>query len=184
LLPLVLQGVRGWFRRGMYAAAAVLLAGFGGTRALEAVATEESPLTVSTWLWRSATAQGEPGLLALVLAAGAALLPLCLRRGELAIAALGAGLLVGALAAAPGVSALGLVAGAWITTAALLAQWRRNGGEPTRIHSLGAISRTTLALFVDRVKPVGGPRRPRARGQGGRWPQALGSRRLGHATRR
>jgi hypothetical protein len=184
LLPLVLQGVRGWFRRGMYAAAAVLLAGFGGTRALDAVAAEESPLAVGAWVWQSATAQGEPGLLALVLAAGAAILPICVRRGELAIAGLGAGLLVGTLAVAPGVSAFALVAGAWITTAALLAQWRRDGGEPTRFHSLGAISRTTHAFFADRVKPVGGPRRPRARGQGGRWPQTLGSRRLGHATRR
>ena len=182
-LPLALQTVRGWFRRATYAAAAVLLAGSVHAGRLQTVATEESPLAVARWLWRSTTAQGEPGLLALVLAVGAAVLPLCLRHGELAIAGLGAGLLGGTLAAAPNVSAIGLIGAAWMTTVVLLWQWRRRGGEP-RFHSFGALSRTTLALFADTLKPVGGQRRPLGRGPGARWPQALGSRRLGHATRR
>ena len=184
LLPLALQGVRGWFRRGVYAAAGVLLAAVSGATSVAPVATEESPLQVGSWLWSSTGSHAEVWLLALVLGAGAALLPLCLQRGELAIAGLGAGLLVATLLAAPGVHAFGLVAAAWLTTAALLAQWRRRGGEPSRIPDFGTISRTTRALFADRLKPVGGLRRPRARAKGTRWPQSLAGRRLGHATRR
>lgn len=184
LLPLLLQDVRGWFRRGVYACAGVLLAGVTGAAALEPVAAEESPLAIGAWLWDSTTARGEPGLLALVLGAGAALAPICLRRGELAIAGLGAGLLAGTLLAAPNMSALAVIATAWLTTAALLLQWRRGGGEPSKIADFGTISRTTSAFFADRLKPVGGPRRPRAKSRGSRWPQGLAGRRLGHATRR
>jgi hypothetical protein len=184
LLPLLLQNVRGWFRRAAYACVGAVLAAVSGAAAVAPVATEESPLVVGSWLWGSATAQAEPGVLALVLGAAAALVPLCLRRGELAIAGLGAGLLASALLAAPNASALGLVATAWLTTAALLLQWRRGGGEASRIPDFDTLTRATRALFVDRVKPVGGPRRPRARAQRGRWPQALAGRRLGHATRR
>jgi Protein kinase domain len=184
LLPLLLQRVRGWFRRGMYACAGVLLASVSGA-AVQPVATEESPLVVGAWLWGSVTAQTELGPLALVLGVGAALVPLCLRRGELAIAGLGAGLLAGTLLAAPSAPALGLVAAAWLTTAVLFIQWRRGGGEPSRIFDHGTISHTTRAFLADRLKPVGGPRRPRARARrGGRWPQTLAGRRLGHATRR
>jgi hypothetical protein len=184
LLPLLLQDVRGWFRRAAYACAGVLLAVVSGTVAVEPVATEESPFAVAAWLWSSVSTQAEPGLLALVLGAVAALVPLSLRKGELAIGALGAGLLAGTLVAAPNASALGLIATAWLTTAALLLRWRRGGGEPSRIADFGTISRTTRAFLVDSLKPVGGPRRPRSRAQRARWPQALAGRRLGHATRR
>ena len=184
LLPLLLQRVRGWFRRGVYACAGVLLAGVSGAAAVQPVATEESPLAVGSWLWASASARAELGLLALALGAGAALAPICLRRGELAIAGLGAGLLASTVPAAPSAPALGLVAAAWLTTAALLVQWRRGGGAPSGIFDAGTISRTTRAFLVDRLKPVGGPRRPRARSLGGgRLPKALAGRRLGHASR-
>jgi Protein kinase domain len=186
LLPLALQGVRGWFRRGVYAAVGVLFAAVTGVvaAARSPVASEESPLEVGTWLWESTASPAAPWPLALVLGATAALLPLCLRRGELAIAGLGAGFLAGALLAAPDASALSLIAAAGVTTAALLAQWRRRGGAAARIPEFGPISRTTRALFTDRLKPVGGPRRPRGRGAAKRWPQGLAGRRLGHATRR
>lgn len=185
LMPLLLQDVRGWFRRGAYACAGVLMAAVtASVAAVEPVAGEESPVAIAAWLWASMTANREPGLLALVLGAGAALAPLCLRRGELAIAGLGAGLLAGSLLAAPSMPALGLIAAAWLTTGAFLLQWRHGGGEPSRIAELGTISRTTSAFFVDRLKPVGGPWRPRAKSRGRRWPQGLTGRRLGHATRR
>ena len=174
LLPLALQRVDGWFRRAAYALAGVLVTGVGGAHELQGVATEESPLTVIDWLVASVSRQPELGLLGLVLATAAAVLPACLRRGELAIAAFGAGLLAGTLLAAPNASALPFVATAWITSAALVAQWRRRGGAATRIHSLDAVWRATSAFFLSRLKAAGGPR----------WPQGLGSRRLGHATRR
>jgi Protein kinase domain len=184
MLPLLVMGVTGWFRRGAYACAGVLLAAIGGAAAVRPVATEESPLAVGTWLWQSVSAQAEQALLALVLGLAAGLLPICLRRGELAITVLGAGVLVASLAAAPDTSTLGLVAAAWATTAVLLAQWRRRGGEPSRIHELGTNLRPRAALFLSSLKPVGGPRRPRARKPSMRRPNALPARRLGHATRR
>lgn len=184
MLPLLVMGVTGWFRRGAYACAGALLAAVGGAAAVRPVATEESPLAVGAWLRQSVTAQAELGLLALVLGVAAGLLPICLRRGELAISALGAGVLMASLSAAPEMSGLGLVAAASVTTVVLLAHWRRRGGEPSRIHELGAILQPTAALFLSTLKPVGGPRRPRARMPRMRRPQTLPGRRLGHATRR
>jgi eukaryotic-like serine/threonine-protein kinase len=174
LLPLVLQRVEGWFRRAAYALAGVLVTALGGAHELQGVAAEESPLVIAGWLWASLSSQPELGLLGLVLAAAATVLPACLRLGELAIAALGAGMLAGTLLAAPNLSAIPFVAPAWITCAALLVQWRRRGGEASRIDSLDVVSRATVAFFLSRLKAVGGPR----------WPQAFDSRRLGHATRR
>jgi hypothetical protein len=184
MLPLVVMGVTGWFRRGAYACAGVLLAAVGGAAAVQPVASEESPLALGAWLWQSVRAQAEPGLLALVLGVAAALLPICLRHGELAITVLGAGALVASMAAAPDTSRLGLVAAAWVTTAVLLAQWRRLGGEPSRIHELATNLPPIAALLLSRLKPVGGPRRPRARMTSVRRPHGLPGRRLGHATRR
>jgi protein kinase-like protein len=184
LLPVLVHGVTGWFRRGVYVCAAVLLASVGSATAVQPVAAEDSPLAVAAWLWRSLSARAEPGVPALVLCVGAALLPICLRRGELAIAALGAGLVVGLLAAAPSASPVGLIAAAWLTTALLLAVWRRRGGAPSRFDELGTVLRATHALFLSRLKPVGGPRRPRARARKMRWPNALPGGRVVHLTRR
>jgi Protein kinase domain len=184
ILPLLLQDVTGWFRRGAYACAGVLLAAVGGAAVVRPVATEESPLAVTSWLWGSLTATGELVLLALVLGVSAALLPICLRRGELAIAALAAGLLAASLAAAPAAPALGLIATGWATAAVLLAQWRRRGGEPSRIHEFDSVLRAMGALFLSRLKPVGGPRRPRAQIRKLGRPNTSAGRRLGHATRR
>jgi hypothetical protein len=155
---------------------AVLVTGFAGAAQLEGVANVESPLAVGEWLWASLAASPELLLVGLVLAAGAALLPGARRLGEPAIVALGAGLLAGTLLAAPSGSAVSFVATAWITCAALVVQWRRQGGGPggLHLHTFGTIPRTTRAFFLARVKPAGGPR----------WPRALSPQRLGHATRR
>ena len=174
LLPLALQRVDGWFRRAAYAFGAVLVTGFAGAAQLEGIATEESPLAVGAWFWASLTARPELPLLALVLAAAAAVLPTARRLGEPAIVALGAGLLAGTLLAAPSGSAVAFVATAWITCAVLVLQWRRQGGGPGHMHTFGTIGHTTRAFFINRVKPAGGPR----------WPRALSPHRLGHATRR
>jgi hypothetical protein len=122
--------------------------------------------------------------LALVVAVGAAILPLCVRKGELAIAAFGAAFLAGTLVAAPDIPTGALVATAWATTAALLVQWRRGGGEPAQLHGFVTLLRTTRAHFVDTLKPAGGPRWPQAKIPGLRWSQALAGRRLGPASRR
>jgi len=176
LLPLALQQVDGWFRRAAYAFVAVLVTGFAGAAQLEGIANVESPFAVGEWLWASLTARPELALVGLVLGAGAALLPGARRLGEPAIVALGAGLLAGTLLAGPSGSAVAFVATAWITCAALVVQWRRQGGGPGRLHlhGFGTILSATHALFLGRVKPAGGPR----------WPRALDPHRLGHATRR
>jgi eukaryotic-like serine/threonine-protein kinase len=174
LLPLVLFRVRGWFRRFVYGVAGVLVTGFSGAGQLQAVATEESPVRVARWLWGSTAADSDLALLGLVVGAAAAVLPGCARRGELAIGAGAAGLLAGALVAAPSASAVPFVVTAWLTAAALLFRWRRSGGQPADLHALGTLLRTTHAFFLSRVKPAGGPR----------WPQALSPQRLGHAARR
>jgi hypothetical protein len=174
LLPLALQRVDGWFRRAAYAFAAVLVTGFGAAAQLNGVAAEESPIAVGRWLWESLAARPELPLVGLVLGAGAAVLPLAGRLGEPAIVALGAGLLAGTLLAAPNGSGLSFVATAWITCAVLVLQWRRQGGDPGQMHTFGTITRATRAFFLNRVKPAGGPR----------WPRARSPQRLGHATRR
>jgi hypothetical protein len=176
LLPLALQRVDGWFRRAAYAFVAVLVTGFAGATQLEGIANVDSPLAVGQWLWASLTARPELALVGLVLGAGAALLPGARRLGEPAIVALGAGLLAGTLLAGPSGSAVSFVATAWITCAALVVQWRRQGGGPGRLHlhGFGTIPSVTRAFFLGRVKPAGGPR----------WPRALDPHRLGHATRR
>jgi hypothetical protein len=152
----------------------VLLTGFSGLGQLHAGAAEESPVRVAEWLWGSVAGDSDLALLGLVVGGGAALLPGCARRGELAIGAGVAGLLAGALVAAPSASAVPFVLTASLTAAALLFRWRRSGGEPADIYALGTLLRTTRAFFLSRVKPAGGPR----------WPQALSPQRLGHAARR
>ena len=184
LLPLVVQRVRGWFRRGVYAAAGVLVTAVAAPSVLAPIATEESPLLVTHWAWASVSGDSVPGALALVVAVGAAILPLCVRKGELAIAAFGAAFLASTLVTAPHVPTGALVATAWATTAALLVQWRRGGGEPAQLHGFVTLLRTTRALFVDTLKPAGGPRWPQAKIPGLRWSQALAGRRLGPASRR
>jgi hypothetical protein len=176
LLPLALQRVDGWFRRAAYAFAAVLLTGFAGAVQLEGVANVESPLAVSEWLWASLMTRPELLLVGLVLGAGAAVLPGARRLGEPVIVALGAGLLAGTLLAGPSDSRVSFVVAAWITCAALVVQWRRQGGGPGRLQmdTFGMIPRATRAFFLSRLKPAGGPR----------WPRALSPHRLGHATRR
>ena len=176
LLPLALQRVDGWFRRAAYAFVAVLVTSFAGAVQLEGVANVESPLAVSEWLRASLAARPELLLVGLVLGAGAAVLPGARRLGEPAIVALGAGLLAGTLLAGPSGSRVSFVATAWITCAALVVQWRRQGGGPGRLHlhTFGRNTRATYAFFLSRLKPAGGPR----------WPRALNPHRLGHATRR
>jgi hypothetical protein len=174
LLPLLLFRVRGWFRRFVYGAAGVLLTAFAGVGQLQPVATEESPARVADWLWGSTAANSDLALLGLVVGGGAAMLPGCARRGELAIGAGAAGLLAGALVAAPSAPTVPFVLTAWLTAAALVFRWRRSGGDAADIHGLDTLLRTTHAFFLSRVKPAGGPR----------WPRALSPQRLGHAARR
>ena len=174
LLPLALQRVDGWLRRAAYAFGAVLVTSVAGAAQLEGVATEESPLAVGGWLWESLSSRPELPLLGLVLGAGAAVLPVARRLGEPAIVALGAGLLAGTLLAAPNGSAVSFVSTAWVTCAVLVLQWRRQGGGPAQLGTFGTIARATHANLLARVKPVGGPR----------WPRARSPQRLRPATRR
>jgi hypothetical protein len=137
LLPLVLQMVRGRGRRGVQAAAAVLLAAavaglqhgtlpFVGVKAPLGLGITGSrhPSAVAFALWRELAAH--PGLLAeaAVIGVAAALLPLVRGRGPWAAARFGALLLAATALVAPEAALLPLVAGAWLTAGTLALEHR------------------------------------------------------------
>jgi serine/threonine-protein kinase len=138
LLPLAAQRARGPLRRAATVAAGVLLAAVvAGLRHTElplglgrpplglGVVGSERPTAVATALWRALEAH--PGVLveALVLAAAAAGLPHVRGRGPWPIALFGGALLALTVLPANGVAVAPLVAGTWLTCAALLWDGRR-----------------------------------------------------------
>jgi hypothetical protein len=173
LMPLVLFRVEGWLRRGIYGIAGTLLTGCS-VGELQGMATDESAFRVAAWAWGGISATPHLGRLALVVGIGSAVLPMSARRGELAITGAGAALAAAALVATPTSSVLPLAAGAWLTTAVMLALWRVRGGEPADVRAFGTVLAQTRAFLSDRVKPAGGQR----------WPQALDPQRVGDVGRR
>jgi len=132
LLPLAAQAARGRWRRGLQAAAAVLLAALvaglrraplpfdGSTPPLGlGIAGSAHPAAVASVL--AAELGAHPQLLAeaCVLGAAAALLPAVRGRGPWPAAIYGAALLAATALAAPSASLLPLAAAAWVTAAAL-----------------------------------------------------------------
>jgi hypothetical protein len=161
LLPLLLQRVRGAVRRFAYALAGVLIAGlvagirgtalpFTGDRPPGSLGLsgEEDPFAVGSGLWALVGTHRPIVLTGLALAAAAAALPYCLRRGELWIAAFSAALLAAPLVLAPEASPWPFVATAWSTFTVLTLQWRLRGGEAGRIPGLDGLSRATRARRV------------------------------------
>jgi hypothetical protein len=174
LMPLVALQARGFVRRALQTAAAVLFAGavaairglpvpFAGESTTLAVAGSEHPIAVlqaiSQWLL------GVPalGLEALIFAVAAALIPLVVRGSDLTIAAFAAAVIAATLVAAPASSALPLVLSGWAIYAALTIMSRKRLREAADRHTLGTVVRRTCTRFADRMKAVGGPRRPRPR---------------------
>jgi hypothetical protein len=188
LVPLAVVSARGAVRRALHAVAAVLLAGLaagvqgsalpfgGGAAAQLRVAGSEHPIAVLQAVWQWLLEAPPLGLEALILAAFATALPIVGRRSDLTIAVFGAALLAATLLAAPAASALPLVLSGWATCAFLAVRSRQRGEEPAPQPSLGTLLAQTRALFTDRLKAVGGQRRPRRLPQ--RWPT-----RIGHARR-
>jgi protein kinase-like protein len=179
LAPLVMTRARGPVRRAAHALAAVLLAGVvagvhgsplplgsGQARSL-GVAGSEHPIAVlhSLWVWLVNTPQ--LGLEALILAATAAALPLVARGTDLTIATLGGALLAATLLTSPTAGAIPLVLTGWAACAFAAVQARRRGERTVPQRNLGTVLAQTRALFLDRLKAVGGPRWPRASGRFG-----------------
>ncbi len=175
LVPLVALQARGFVRRSLQAAGAVLFAGaVAATRSAPVpfadvsapslgIAASEHPFAVlqATWHWLL----GVPalGLEALILAAAAALIPFAVRGSDLTIAMFAGALLTATLAAAPTSSALPLVLSGWAIYVALTLMSRKLPRDDTERRTFGAILRVTRAGFADRLKVVGGQRRPRPR---------------------
>jgi hypothetical protein len=175
LVPLVALQARGFVRRSLQAASAVLFAGAVAATRSEPVpfadvsapslgiAASEHPFAVlqATWHWLL----GVPalGLEALILAAAAALIPFAVRGSDLTIAMFAGALLTATLAAAPTSSALPLVLSGWAIYVALTLMSRKLPRDDTERRTFGAILRVTRAGFADRLKVVGGQRRPRPR---------------------
>jgi Protein kinase domain len=131
LVPLAALGLRSPVRRGVQAAAAVLVAGvvagvrgvplpFDGASAPDlGIAASGDPFTVLAAIWGALLSRPALAVETIVLAAVAVLLPLARGRGLWAIAGLGAGFLAAALLLAPGVAAAPLVVAVWATCLAV-----------------------------------------------------------------
>jgi hypothetical protein len=132
LLPLAAQAVRGPLRKAATVALGVLAAGLvAGIRGAElplglgrpplgiGVVGSDRPTAVLHALWQALAAHPTLAAEALALAAVAAALPLVRDRTPRTIACFGAAMLAVTLLPAPGVTAAPLVAGVWLTCAAL-----------------------------------------------------------------
>src|SRR5262245_56483469 len=173
IVPLVALETRGFVRRFLQAAAAVLFAGaFAAIRGLPvpfagessgslAVAGSEHPLAVLQAVWEWLLGVPALGLEALILAAAAALIPLAVRGSDLTIAMFAGAVLAATLVAAPTSSALPLVLSGWATYLALTVMSRRRPQESAERHRFRALLSLTRTGFADRLKAVGGQRRPR-----------------------
>ena len=175
LAPLVALQARGFVRRGLQAGAAVLFA--GAVAAIHGVpvpfanepsqslgiAGSDHPLAVLQAVWQWLLGMPALGLEALILAAAAALIPLAVGRSDLTIAMFAGAVLAGTLVAAPTSSALPLVLTGWAIYIALTLMSRRRPQVETERRTFGTVARLTRARFADRLKAVGGQRRPRPR---------------------
>jgi hypothetical protein len=175
LLPLVALQTRGFVRRGLHAAAAVLLAGavagihgvtvpFTGVKSPSlGITGSEHPLAVLQAVWAWLLGVPALGLEALILAVAASSLALVVRGSDLTIAMYAAALLSATLIAAPNASAVPLVLSGWAIYLALTVKSRRRLQETAQKRRFGTVLTLTRAGFADRLKAVGGPRRPRPR---------------------
>jgi len=173
LMPVVALQARGFARRGAHAGAAVLLAAaaagihsrhvpFTGEPAAPlGITGSEHPVAVLQAIWQWLLATPALGLEAAIVAVAAASLPLVARGSDLTIASFAALFLAATLIAAPAVNAFPLVLSGWAVYAALTVMSRRLPERIAQRHTLGALAKQTCARFLDRVKPVGGPRWPR-----------------------
>jgi hypothetical protein len=133
LLPLAAQWARGPLRKAATVAAGLLLAavvaglrhaelplGLGSPPLGLGIVGSDRPAAVAYALWNALS--GHPTLLAeaAALALAAAAVPLVRGRGPWPIAGFGAAMLAATLLPAPGVATAPLVAGTWLTCAALL----------------------------------------------------------------
>jgi Protein kinase domain len=175
LVPLLLQRVPGAPRRLAYGLAAVLAAGltaglrradlpFAGSRADGLhIDAEQHPIAVADALWGALAAQPVLYREALVVGIASLALPFARRGGEVAITVFGAGFAAASLLAAPSAGGWPLALAAWATCAALLVQWRMRGGAPADWRRLATARLHMRAFSTDRLKAVGGPRRPQRR---------------------
>ena len=183
LMPIVALQARGFVRRGAQTAAAVLLAGAAagihgrllpftanGAPPLP-VAGSEHPVAVLGAIWQWLLAAPELGVEAAILALTAAALPLVARGSDLTVAAFAASVIASTMLAAPAVSAFPLLVSSWAVYLALTVISRRLPERAPRKHILGALVAQTRMHFLDRVKPAGGPRWPRAANRAGTRPQ-------------
>ena len=173
LAPLVALQARGVLRRALQAAAIVLFAGaVAGVRGLPVpfadvsapslgISASEHPLAVLQAIWGWLVSVPALGLEALILAAAAALIPLAVRGSDLTIAMFAGAVIAATLVAAPAASALPLVLSGWTIYFALTVTSRRRPQESNERHRFAALRSLTRAAFTDRLKAVGGPRRPR-----------------------
>jgi len=173
LAPLVALQARGLVRRFLQAGAAVLFAGavtairgvpvpFADTSAPSlTIAGSEHPLAVAQAIWAWLLAVPALGLEALVLATAAALIPLAVRGSDLTIAVFAGALLTATLVAAPASSALPLVLTGWAIYFAVTVMSRKRPREAAQRHTLGTALKLTRVGFTDKLKAVGGQRRPR-----------------------
>jgi predicted Ser/Thr protein kinase len=141
LLPLAAQAAKGPPRKGATVVLGVLLAavvaglrgaalplGLGQPPLGLGIVGSDRPAAVLHALWQALAAHPTLAAEAVALAAAAAVLPLVRGRGPWTIALFGAAMLVVTLLPAPGVTALPLVAGAWLTCGALA--WDGHRGAP------------------------------------------------------
>jgi hypothetical protein len=175
LMPLVALQTRGFVRRALHAAAAVLLAGavagihgvtvsFTGEKSPSLqIAGSEHPLAVLQAVWAWLLGVPALGLEALILAVAASSLALVVRGSDLTIAMFAGALLSATLLAAPNGSTVPLVLSGWAIYLALTVKSRRRLQETAQKRRFGTVLTLTRAGFADRLKAVGGPRRPRPR---------------------
>jgi Protein kinase domain len=175
LVPLMALRARGFARRALQAGAAVLFAGavaaiHGAPVPFAAasspplgIAGSEHPLAVLEAVWQWLLGMPALGLEAVILAAAAALIPLAGRGSDLTIAMFAGAVIAAMLVAAPASSALPLVLTGWAIYIALTLASRKRPLAETERRTLGTVLKLTRASFADRLKAVGGPRRPRPR---------------------
>jgi hypothetical protein len=134
LLPLAVQPARGWWRRGLHAAAGVFaataVAGLsgnalplvGGTVADLGIARTERPTDVLNAIGNALGSRTAIATTGLALGIVAALLPWATSRGRMGIAGLGALQLTLVLAWGPSIPWSGFVLGTWLLCGLLLAR--------------------------------------------------------------
>jgi hypothetical protein len=103
------------------------------------------------------------GVEALILAVAASSLAFVVRGSDLTIAMFAGALLSATLVGAPNVIAAPLVLSGWAIYVALTVLSRRRPQEAAQKRGFGAVLTLTRAGFSNRLKAVGGPRRPRPR---------------------